>query len=177
VAAAETDTTKPGQPGPGKPEKDAAWPLAAVVGFVAMVHVFWWLLGDTVVTYGNLVDSDGYARLVRVERLLETGAWFNSSLPRANWPYGGELHWSRLFDMLLIALALPLMPALGVKAALYWSGAGPPRAGNGRARVKKNFPHPPKCLLNGISLCRPGLYRILKLSGPPGTAPVNTMAP
>ena len=118
VAAAETDTTNP-----GKPEMDAAWPLAAVVGFVAMVHVFWWLLGDTVVAYGNLIDSDGYARLVRVERLLETGAWFDSSLPRANWPYGGALHWSRLFDMLLIALALPLMPALGVKAALYWSGA------------------------------------------------------
>ncbi|MEE8213153.1 MAG: hypothetical protein V3R79_01040 [Alphaproteobacteria bacterium] len=118
MAAAETDTTNP-----GKPEKAAAWPLAAVVGFVAMVHVIWWLLGDTVVAYGNLVDSDGYARLVRVERLLETGAWFDSSLPRANWPYGGALHWSRLFDMLLIALALPLMPALGVKAALYWSGA------------------------------------------------------
>ncbi len=118
MAAAETDTTKKGMP-----EKDAALPLAAVVGFVAMVHVFWWLLGDTVVAYGNLVDSDGYARLVRVERLLETGAWFDSSLPRANWPYGGALHWTRLFDMLLIALALPLMPALGVKAALYWSGA------------------------------------------------------
>lgn len=123
MAAAETDTTKLSKPGPGKPEKDAAWPLAAVIGFVAMVHVFWWLLGDSVVAYGNLVDSDGYARLVRVERLLETGAWFDSSLPRANWPYGGALHWSRLFDMLLIALALPLMPALGVKAALYWSGA------------------------------------------------------
>ncbi len=77
VAAAETDTTNP-----GKPAKDTAWPLAAVVGFVAMVHVIWWLLGDTVVAYGNLVDSDGYARLVRVERLLETGAWFDSSLPR-----------------------------------------------------------------------------------------------
>ena len=123
MAAAETETTKPGKPGLDGPEKDAAWPLAAVVGFVAMVHVFWWLLGDTVVVYGNLADSDGYARLVRVERLLETGAWFDSSLPRANWPYGGALHWSRLFDMLLIVLALPLMPALGVKAALYWSGA------------------------------------------------------
>lgn len=123
MAAAETEVIKPGKPGLDGPEKDAAWPLAAVVGFVAMVHVIWWLLGDTVVAYGNLVDSDSYARLVRVERLLETGAWFDSSLPRANWPYGGSLHWSRLFDMLLIALALPLMPALGVKAALYWSGA------------------------------------------------------
>lgn len=115
MAAAETDSIKP--------EQASAWPLAAAVGFVAMVHIFWWLLGDSVVAHGNLVDSDGYARLIRVERLLETGAWFDSSLPRANWPEGGALHWSRLFDMLLIALALPIMPALGVKAALYWSGA------------------------------------------------------
>lgn len=99
------------------------WPLAAVVGFVAFVHAAWWLLGDTVVAHGNLVDSDGYARLLRVERLLETGQWYDSSLPRANWPYGGSLHWTRLFDVLLIALALPLTPLMGQDQALYWSGA------------------------------------------------------
>lgn len=101
----------------------AAWPMAAMLAFVALVHAAWWLFGDTVVHYGNLVDSDGYARLLRVERLIDTGGWLDSSLPGANAPYGGSLHWTRLFDAMLIALALPLMPLLGIKAALYWSGA------------------------------------------------------
>ncbi len=37
--------------------------VAAVLASVALVHVAWWLLGDGVVVNGNLVDSDGYARL------------------------------------------------------------------------------------------------------------------
>ncbi len=111
------------QPGAKTPTQPEIWRLAAVVGAVAFVHAAWWLLGDTVVAHGNLVDGDGYARLLRVDRLLETGQWFDSSLPRANWPYGGSLHWTRLFDVLLIALALPLMPLIGQDPALYWSGA------------------------------------------------------
>ncbi|NQU60193.1 MAG: hypothetical protein HQ512_03605 [Rhodospirillales bacterium] len=106
-------------------DKDAAfwtWPLAFVIAFVAFVHVVWWFLGDTVVAHGNLADSDGYARLVRVERLLATGGWFDSSLPRANWPFGGSLHWTRLFDVLIIALALPMTAVVGMSKALYWSG-------------------------------------------------------
>ena len=99
-----------------------ALPLAFVVAFVAFVHVVWWLLGDTVVVHGNLADSDGYARLVRVQRLLDTGGWFDSSLPRANWPFGGSLHWTRLFDVLLITLALPMAAAVGMSKALYLSG-------------------------------------------------------
>ncbi|MBI2585850.1 MAG: hypothetical protein HYW28_08260 [Rhodospirillales bacterium] len=105
------------------PFRWATWPVASMLAFVALVHGAWWLFGDTVVHYGNLADSDGYARLLRVERLIETGDWLDSSLPGANAPYGGSLHWTRLFDVMLIALALPLMPLLGVKAALYWSGA------------------------------------------------------
>jgi len=98
------------------------WAMAAMLAFVAAVHVAWWAVGDTAVHHGNLVDSDGYTWLSRVERLLQTGGWFDSSLPRANAPDGGSLHWTRPFDLLLIGLALPLMPLLGVKGALYGSG-------------------------------------------------------
>ncbi len=93
-----------------------------VVASVAFVHAVWWLLGDSVVTYGNLVDSDGYARMVRIQRLIETGAWFDVGLPRANWPYGGTLHWIRPLDVLLIILALPLAAVIGFLKALFWSG-------------------------------------------------------
>lgn len=100
-----------------------AWGLAAALLFVAMVHVVWLALADTIVRHGELFDSDGYAWLLRAERLLATGDWFDASLPGANAPLGGSLHWTRLFDVLLIALALPMAPLLGWSAALYWSGA------------------------------------------------------
>jgi len=97
--------------------------LAAVVlASVGFVHAAWWLVGDSVVVHGNLVDSDGYARLVRIQRLVETGGWFDSTLPRANWPYGGSLHWTRPLDVVLIALALPLAAVTGFAKALYWAG-------------------------------------------------------
>ena len=97
-------------------------PVLAVVAFVALIHGAWWLLGDQIVAQGGLADGDGYSRLLRVERLVETGAWFDSSLPRAGAPFGVSLHWTRPLDVLLIALALPLAPFMGLTAALYWAG-------------------------------------------------------
>ncbi|NQV83706.1 MAG: hypothetical protein HQ494_07790 [Rhodospirillales bacterium] len=96
--------------------------IIAVLASVALVHAAWWWLSDSVVAHGNLVDSDGYARLVRVLRLVETGDWFNVSLPRANWPYGGSLHWTRPLDVLLIGLALPMATFVGFAKALFWAG-------------------------------------------------------
>ncbi len=96
--------------------------MAVVLASVAFVHAVWWLVGDSVVVHGNLADSDGYARLVRILRLVETGAWFDSTLPRANWPDGGTLHWTRPLDVLLIALALPFAAVTGFAPALYWAG-------------------------------------------------------
>ena len=69
--------------------------LVAVLAAVGVVHAARWLIGDSAAVKGNLVDSDGYARLVRIQRLIETGGWFDVSLPRADWPYGGSLHWTR----------------------------------------------------------------------------------
>ncbi|MEE8352492.1 MAG: hypothetical protein V3R37_09930, partial [Rhodospirillales bacterium] len=102
--------------------KPGFWPAVAVAGFVLGIHGAWWLFGDTVFQHGNLADTDSYARLLRVLRLLETGAWFDNSLPRANWPDGGALHWTRPFDVLIIAIALPMMPMLGMAKAVFWSG-------------------------------------------------------
>ena len=96
--------------------------IAAVLASVALVHIAWWLVGDSVVVNGNLVDSDGYARLVRIERLIATGGWFDASLPRADWPYGGSLHWTRPLDVLLILLALPAAAVVGFTKALFWAG-------------------------------------------------------
>ncbi len=104
------------------PKLHPRWPVWLVAGFVVLIHVAWWLVGDTIVAQGGLADGDSFTRLVRVERLIDTGAWFDNTLPRANAPFGATIHWTRPFDAALIALAAPLMPVLGVKSALYWAG-------------------------------------------------------
>ena len=98
------------------------WPVVAVAGFVVFIHAVWLLAGDGAVNHGGLADGDSYLRLLRVTRLVETGDWFDSGLPRINAPFGGSLHWTRPLDAVLIALALPLAPALGFGQALYWAG-------------------------------------------------------
>ncbi len=109
-------------PPPRAIERGLGWPLLAVAAFVVFIHGAWWLAADTVVVNGELFDGDSYAWLLRATRLFETGGWFDNSLPRANAPYGGSLHWTRLFDALLIALSAPLVPVLGFGKALYWAG-------------------------------------------------------
>lgn len=99
------------------------WPLLIVAGFVLLIHGAWWLIGDQIVAKGNLADGDAYTRMVRIERLVDTGAWFDNTLPRAGAPAGVTIHWTRPLDAAVIALGLPLMPVLGVKTALYWAGA------------------------------------------------------
>ena len=70
-----------------------------------------------------LSDADGYTRLARVEALVENAAWFDDTAVRANAPYGTTLHWTRPFDILLLAGTLPFLPFMTLKGALYWSGA------------------------------------------------------
>lgn len=110
------------EPTPAMEKSNARWPLLLVAGFVILIHLAWWLIGDKIVLGGGLADGDSYTRLVRVERLIETGAWFDNTIPRANAPFGTSLHWTRPFDAALVLLAAPMMPVLGLKIALYWAG-------------------------------------------------------
>ena len=104
---------------PPEPGKGTFFLLAL---FVAGIHGVWWLTGDGVAQGGGFTDGDSYTWLIRVERLLETGAWFDNSLPRFNAPFGMTIHWTRPLDVLLIGLSLPLVPALGWGKALYGAG-------------------------------------------------------
>ncbi len=76
----------------------------------------------TPVLDGGLYGPDSYMRLVRVGELAEHGRWFDKVMPRSNAPFGEELHWTRLFDVLLLAVAAPLMPVLGVARSLHFAG-------------------------------------------------------
>ncbi|MEQ8665997.1 MAG: hypothetical protein RIC16_09745 [Rhodospirillales bacterium] len=90
----------------------------AVFALIAVVQAVWWLGHDTIV----FADGDSFLRLIRVERLVETGDWFDVLIPRANAPYGFELHWTRPLDCLIILLALPAVPFLGWHGAILFAG-------------------------------------------------------
>ena len=92
-------------------------------GAWAVIQVVVLTFGATPLLDGSLMGTDGYMRLVRVELLYETGAWFDGRIPRANAPYGDTLHWTRPLDVLLLGAAWPLTPFLGFDKALFWGGA------------------------------------------------------
>ncbi|MCX5779754.1 MAG: hypothetical protein NTV45_02825, partial [Firmicutes bacterium] len=71
--------------------------------------------------HAELVDTDAYMRLVRVEQLATTGDWYDSVIHRSNYPYGDELHWTRPLDVILLAGAYALEPFFGFhKGLLIW---------------------------------------------------------
>jgi hypothetical protein len=100
-------------------DKQAIWLSSLLaVGLWLAFHALTWAFGVTPAVEGRFMDTDSYLRLVRVTRLFETGAWFDGSIPRGNAPDGMALHWTRPFDVLLLAGAVPLAPLLGFEGAL-----------------------------------------------------------
>jgi hypothetical protein len=96
--------------------------LAAVAGFVVVAHLAVAVAGGSTAFSGGFFDGDSFMRVMRVARLLDTGAWFDSVFHRANAPFGFETHWTRPFDLLMVVLAAPLMPFLGVAGAVHAAG-------------------------------------------------------
>lgn len=96
--------------------------LFPVLLLIALQALFVWQ-DPAVLAERTLTDADGYTRLARIEALAEGSPWFDGSAVRANTPFGATLHWTRLFDVLVLAGAAPLFAFMSVKEALYWSGA------------------------------------------------------
>lgn len=73
----------------------------------------------------SLRDTDAYARTMRVERLRDSGLWFETDLARLNAPDGLSLHWTRPLDILILLPALALEQAAGLDPhrAIFWAGA------------------------------------------------------
>lgn len=76
------------------------------------------------VLHGILIDPDCYMHLQRALRLM-TGGWQMSGFdPRINAPFGYAIHWTGLFDGLLVAGAWPLtLLGLNAHGALYVWGS------------------------------------------------------
>ena len=80
------------------------------------------MAGKAPIKKNELGDSDCYMRLVRVSKLYHSGRWYDAVISRSNAPYGESLHWTRPFDVLLLAGAVPLSLFTDFKTALFWWG-------------------------------------------------------
>lgn len=71
------------------------------------------------VSEGALIDTDSYMHLVRARELLSGEPFFNPVIERSNVPFGETQHWTRPFDLLLVAIATPFAPLAGIDTALF----------------------------------------------------------
>lgn len=97
--------------------------LAAVL--VAAIQGLLLLTSNRGVLHGVLFDPDCYMHLQRALRLMLQGGWQQPIDPRINAPYGFAIHWTHLFDGLLVLGAEPLrLLGLSPHDALYlWGSA------------------------------------------------------
>jgi hypothetical protein len=93
-----------------------AW--LALIGVIILIT-----LGPSPVLQGELHGPDPYSRLNRLFYNWTSGDWSNVNYPRSNWPLGELIHWTRALDLLILALAVPLLPFVGIQTALLTAGA------------------------------------------------------
>jgi hypothetical protein len=58
---------------------------------------------------GILSDTDSYLRVVRLRDAIEHGGWRGGLIDRDNAPFGFYMHWTILFDAIILAVALPII--------------------------------------------------------------------
>jgi len=90
--------------------------------FLLLLHILFAIRGGSPILEGSLLGTDSYMHLNRVLDLVETGDWYNSLFPRSNAPFGEELHWTRLFDIILLVGAGVFLPFLPFPDALHLWG-------------------------------------------------------
>lgn len=97
-------------------------PLLFLVAVFAILHIFVVLRSDPSILDYGFSDPDAYGRMVRVQDLLESGNWFDSSYSRVNPPAGHVTHWTRPMDAVILAEAKLLGLVLDDETALHWAG-------------------------------------------------------
>jgi hypothetical protein len=120
-------TARPLYPAQGPAAPTVRWTLFRTIWcsvfIVALIEGLLAFAGNGVL-HGILIDPDCYMHLQRAFRLM-TGGWRASGFdPRVNAPFGFAIHWTSLFDGLLVAGAWPLtILGLGARDALYVWGS------------------------------------------------------
>jgi hypothetical protein len=88
--------------------------LGAVLDIVMGLHGWGFVLA------GNLNDPDSYMRLLRIEQGLQAGHLVN--IVARDGPAGTLVEWSKLLDVLILALAALPSLFIGWHRALFWAG-------------------------------------------------------
>ena len=90
--------------------------------FIALLLVLGYTVGSPLGSKYKLVDSDCYMHLIRASDLYHHGQWYDPVWIKSNAPFGEPLHWSRPFDVLLLAGAIPGSVFVDFETALFWWG-------------------------------------------------------
>jgi asparagine N-glycosylation enzyme membrane subunit Stt3 len=119
-------TSSTGNDGTGDPTVQAMSraEILSVVAFCLAATLFYGIVvwfGP--VGRGEYQFPDAYMHLVRAAELWEGGGWYDHEIARGNAPYGEILHWTRPFDVILLAAAALFRPFLEARDALFWAGA------------------------------------------------------
>ena len=105
-----------------QPERPDHGSLLFLVAVFVLLHTFIVLQSDQSVADFRFTDTDAYSRMVRVQDLLESGDWFDSSYRRVNPPLGLVSHWTRPMDAVILAETKLLTLFLDDETALHWAG-------------------------------------------------------
>jgi hypothetical protein len=101
---------------------DRHWRLLVVVAWLGFCA--WFLYNRwTAIHLFALPDTDDNLRMSQVRALLHGQDWFDLRQYRLNPPYGANIHWSRLVDLLIAGLILLLRPLIGGPHAEQWAAA------------------------------------------------------
>ena len=95
----------------------AAVPGLLVTAIMAAAVLF---MFNPQVLRGDLVDGDSYIHIVRLRSVLTDGSWHGGFFARNNAPFGMAMHWTKAYDLILLALAAPLAAFAGWNGALVW---------------------------------------------------------
>ncbi len=116
------------QAGPRAQVAPPRWSLArtalAAGAVVAAVQIVLLMTVNNGVLHGTLFDPDCYMHLQRALRMMTEGGWRETMDLRINAPGGYAIHWTNLFDLLLVLGATPLcFFGMEPHAALYLWGS------------------------------------------------------
>ncbi len=91
------------------------YPLLPLAVFATLVLLFI-LSPHSLLRHFALSDTDDYTRLTQVMNWLAGQGWYDLGQPRLSPGDGTVIHWSRLVDLPLAAVALLLKPLFGLRA-------------------------------------------------------------
>ncbi len=81
-------------------EKTTELIILGIMYIAVMIYCYVILFGECI----NFIDTDDFMRVIRTREFFQHYDLSNCVIARSNYPYGCELHWTRLYDFFIIGL-------------------------------------------------------------------------